>query len=312
MGAGFACHADQRCGRARNQQTEALRRPLQAMQDYLAENANSVLFAAVVGTFILSVLWEAVRPRRRVNATAVARWGHNIGLSLANQVLVYWLSFAATLAVAWWTTRMGTGLLTGTDPGFAAALAITALTFELLAYLLHRLLHRVPWLWRIHAVHHSDTELDFTTTYRNHPLEVVLVVLATMPVTALLGPPVAVLVAYQMIRASVNILAHSNIYLPESLDRWLRYLIVTPDFHLCPHSDDRRFTDSNYGAFLPLFDYLFGTATRKPFAAHPVMSIGLEYFREPRDSRFDKLLLMPFRRILPEAARSETLLHSAR
>ena len=281
------------------------------MLAYLEANENNVLFAAVVGTFIVSVLWEAVRPRRRVNETSVARWGHNITLSLVNQVLVYWLSVAATLAVAWWAARTGTGLLTRFDTGFGVALVTTALAFELLAYLLHRLLHRVRWLWRIHAVHHSDTELDFTTTYRNHPLEVVLVALATLPVTALLGPPVAVVVAYQMTRASVNILAHSNIYLPESLDRWLRYLIVTPDFHRCHHSDDRQFTNSNYGAFLPLFDYLFGTATRKPFAAYPTMSIGLEYFRETRDSRFDKLLLMPFRRVPLETARPETFVHSA-
>jgi sterol desaturase/sphingolipid hydroxylase (fatty acid hydroxylase superfamily) len=281
------------------------------MLDYLEANENSFLFAAVVGTFILSVLWEAVSPRRLVNEHSIARWRHNITLSLVNQVVVYWLSVVATLAVAWWAARTGTGLLTKFDIGFGVALLITALTFELLAYLLHRLLHRVRWLWRIHSVHHSDTELDFTTTYRNHPLEVILVALATAPVTALLAPPVAVVVAYQMTRASVNILAHSNIYLPESLDRWLRCLIVTPDFHRCHHSDDQRFTNSNYGAFLPLFDYLFGTATRKPFAEHPAMSLGLEYFRDPRDSRFDKLLLMPFRRTPPETARPDTLAHSA-
>lgn len=279
--------------------------------DYLQANENSVLFAAVVGTFLLAVLWEAVRPRRRVSRMSVTRWGHNISLSLVNQVLVYWVDAYATLAVAWWVAQQGDGLLIRFEVGFPAALVITVVTFELLSYGLHRLLHTVPWLWRIHVVHHSDTELDFTTTYRSHPLEVIFVTLATIPVIALLGPPFAIVVVYQIGRVSVNIIAHSNVYLPEWVDRWLRYLIVTPDFHRCHHSDDRRFTDSNYGAFLPLFDFLFGTATRKPFAEHPVMPIGLEYFRDPRDSRFDRLLLMPFRRPSTDITDSGQLARSA-
>jgi len=264
--------------------------------DYLQANENGVLFAAVVGTFIVSVSWEAIRPRRPINGNSARRWSNNIGLNLINQAVVYWLDAAATLTVAWWVAKNGGGLLTQAEMGFAASLAVTVVNFELLAYVLHRLLHRVSWLWRLHVVHHSDTELDFSTTYRSHPLEVAFVTSATIPVIALLGPSVAVVVAYQMFRVSVNILAHSNIYLPESVDRALRYFIVTPDFHRCHHSPDRKFTDSNYGAFLPLFDYLFGTATRKPFTEHRVMPIGLEYFRDSADSRLDRLLLMPFRR----------------
>jgi len=48
---------------------------------------------------------------------------------------------------------------------------------------------------------------------------------------------------------------------------------------------------------------LFVTVTLKPFAAHPVMPLGFEYFRDPRDSRFYKRLLMPFRQTPPETAR---------
>lgn len=270
------------------------------MPDYLKANENTIFFVVVVGTFLLAVLWEAVRPRRHVDRGVVARWGHNIGLTIVNQVLVYWMDVIATVAVAWWVAQQGDGLLTRYNVGFISALIVTVLTFELLAYVLHRLLHRVPWLWRIHAVHHSDTELDFSTSYRNHPLEVCIVTGATIPVIALLGFPVAAVLVYQIARIMVNIMAHGNVYLPQSIDRWLRYVIVTPDYHRCHHSDDRRFTNSNYGAFLPLFDYLFGTATRKPFAEHAVMTIGLEYFREPRDSRFDQLLIMPFKRQFSE------------
>jgi len=281
------------------------------MFDYLLANENTVLFSVVVGTFLLSVLWEAIRPRRPVSRGAVMRWGHNIGLSLVNQVVVYWADAAAMLGIAWWASRNGDGLLTRLDVSFPVALVVTTLSFELLMYTLHRLMHQVGWLWRIHTVHHSDTELDFTTTYRNHPFEVLIVMAATMPLVALLGPPVLAVLLYQIARVSVNIMAHSNVYLPEWIDRWLRYLIVTPDFHRCHHSDDRRFTNSNYGAFLPLFDYLFRSATRKPFDEQASMTVGLEYFRDPKDSRFDRLLTMPFRRRPDETVTSTRLAGSS-
>jgi len=269
----------------------------------LEANQNGILFGAVVGSFLLAVVWEALWPRRPVGRDAVARWAPNIGLSLINQTLVYWVGALASVAAAWVAARTGPGWAERSGLGFGAVLVLVTLVYELLAYALHRLLHRVPVLWRIHAVHHSDTELDFSTTYRSHPLELFLVAAATFPVTLLIGPPVAVVVAYQFARVCVNVLAHSNVYVPEPVDRLLRRVIVTPDFHRCHHSNDRRFTDSNYGAFLSVFDHLFGTATSKPFGEHPGMRIGLEYLRAPRDSRLGRLLLLPF--VFGDAARPQ-------
>jgi sterol desaturase/sphingolipid hydroxylase (fatty acid hydroxylase superfamily) len=285
------------------------------MLEYLGTNGNTVLFAALVGTFILAALWEAVQPRRRVTRDSVRRWVPNISLGLANHLLVYWIDAVAAIGITWWLSQWGVGLFTRIDPGFPVILVTTVLAFELLGYLVHYLLHRFPWLWRIHVVHHSDTELDFTSTYRNHPLELLLVSAATFPLIAVLGPPVVAVTIYQVCRVSVNILSHSNVYLPESMDRWLRYVIVTPDFHRCHHCAQREFTDSNYGSVLTLFDYLFGTASRKPFVEHSTMKIGLHYFRDKRDSRFDQLLLMPFRHLPADTEREDrqnetTLQHS--
>jgi sterol desaturase/sphingolipid hydroxylase (fatty acid hydroxylase superfamily) len=144
-------------------------------------------------------------------------------------------------------------------------------------------------------MHHSDVEVDFTTTYRHHPFENLFMATLGVPVVVLLGAPVAAMVAYQALRTTVNILSHSNIRIPERFERWLRYLIVTPDFHHLHHCSDRRFTDSNYSAAVPWFDYLFRTATRKPYADYATMELGLERFRDPIDSRIDQILLMPFR-----------------
>jgi sterol desaturase/sphingolipid hydroxylase (fatty acid hydroxylase superfamily) len=82
--------------------------------------------------------------------------------------------------------------------------------------------------------------------------------------------------------------------LPERLDSVLRKFILTPDFHRLHHSSEARFTDSNYGSMVPWFDYLFGTASNRPYDEQTDMELGLEYLRQPRDSRLDRLVLIPF------------------
>ena len=159
---------------------------------------------------------------------------------------------------------------------------------------MHRAFHKVPALWRIHQVHHADTEVDFSTTYRHHPFEVLIMQAATVPVIVVLAPPVTAVLAQELIRTVINVVAHGNIHVPERVNRVLLWFMVTPDFHRLHHSSDRRFTDSNYGATLPWFDYLFKTASHKPFAEQATMQLGLEYARAPEDSRVDRLLLMPF------------------
>jgi sterol desaturase/sphingolipid hydroxylase (fatty acid hydroxylase superfamily) len=177
---------------------------------------------------------------------------------------------------------------------------------EATAYASHRLFHAVPFLWRLHAVHHLDTEFDVTTSHRHHTVEIAAVSLLFVPIVALLGAPLIVVASVALLRVSVSLFSHSNLAVPNRLDRLLRWVLITPDFHRVHHSVDPRHTNSNFGAVLPWFDYLFGTATRKPFDEQPSMTVGLEYFRDPVESRFDHLLAMPFRHH-PRGSNSEPL-----
>lgn len=101
---------------------------------------------------------------------------------------------------------------------------------------------------------------------------------------------------------ALSLFSHANLFLPDTVDRTLRKVIITPDFHRNHHCSDWRFTDSNYGVSVPWFDYLFSTATDRPFAEQQSMQLGLEYFREKSDSRLDRLLLMPFRVRWPDGS----------
>ncbi|WP_019571050.1 sterol desaturase family protein [Thioalkalivibrio sp. ALE11] len=248
------------------------------------------------GGMVLLMMAESVVPRVRTLAETVpvARWLNNWALAVFNFFLVLWLVYLLTsseLVTHWVST--GPAPLSGMPP--LVAFVVVFLVVEFLVYALHRAFHQVPWLWRLHAVHHLDTQVDVTTSHRHHSLELLLVMAVLIPVVTLLGPEPLVLLGYFVVRVTVILVSHSNLRLPRGLDRVLRWLVVTPDFHRLHHAADRRHTDSNYGTVTPWFDYLFGSATDLPYGEHDRLVTGLEYLRDTRDSRVDRLMLLPFR-----------------
>jgi sterol desaturase/sphingolipid hydroxylase (fatty acid hydroxylase superfamily) len=87
---------------------------------------------------------------------------------------------------------------------------------------------------------------------------------------------------------------HSNIHVPQPIDRGLRPLLVTPDMHRVHHSVIIRETNSNYGFNLPWWDRLFGTYKDQPERGHDGMMIGLSQFRDPKRLTLPQLLVLPF------------------
>ncbi|MCB1866668.1 MAG: sterol desaturase family protein [Chromatiales bacterium] len=265
------------------------------MEAFLLEHEGEIILAAMVFGFVVVALAESTVPRRNITATLGWRWLNNLGLTLVSILAADWVKLALILSTAWWVDQQQFGLLQWWEPGAVASLIVTFLVMDLTLYLYHRWMHRSPLLWRLHAVHHSDTEFDVTLTYRSHPLVVLVMALLRLPVVVALGAPLWALILYEAFGVLHDLFSHANVRIPEKIERWLRYFIVTPDFHRLHHSSDRRYTDSNYGQNFPWFDHLFGTARQRPFQDHESMEIGLERFRDRRDTRLDQMLLMPFR-----------------
>jgi sterol desaturase/sphingolipid hydroxylase (fatty acid hydroxylase superfamily) len=279
---------------------------LEQVPGFLVDNRVLLTFLAVIVSLILFPLLEGFIPTRSLPRQVLRRrWPTNLGLLVINQFNVSLIAATATVFVAWWTAERELGLLTHLELGFWTATLITLLAFEFISYTYHRLLHSVPVLWRMHAVHHCDTDIDFTTTFRNHPLELLTIVPFSVPFVILLGPPAASVVLYQIIRSLVLVFAHSNLRIPVSVDRCLRWFITTPDYHRLHHSNDRQYTDSNFCPTFPIYDYLFGTAKHVPQAQLPEMDLGLDYLSTPRQTRLLNLLLLPFVWNRPGARGSE-------
>jgi sterol desaturase/sphingolipid hydroxylase (fatty acid hydroxylase superfamily) len=252
------------------------------------------LLNLLIAALLLALVWELVLPRRSESPGLAFRWANNLGLGAIDQLVLQLTHAGLVLAVAWSAQQVGMGLFHDSQLPWWALFAVTLLVFDFVGYLVHLVQHKVDFLWRFHSIHHSDAGLDFSSSYRHHPVESVISNLATLPVLMLLSPPVSVVVAFQALRLLATIFGHANIYLPERVDHLLRKLVITPDFHRLHHCSERKHTDSNYGTILPWFDYLFGTASNRPFEEQRTMQLGLEYFSDRKSSRLDQMLLLPF------------------
>src|SRR5207247_381128 len=110
------------------------------------------------------------------------------------------------------------------------------LLLDLLQYAVHRCQHAVPFLWRFHALHHSDPDVDVTTSVRHHPVEY-LIAAAIYWLTALaLDIPAIVLMSHAVAVFAAASITHGNIRLPLMLERWLQPVVITLDLHLIHHS----------------------------------------------------------------------------
>jgi sterol desaturase/sphingolipid hydroxylase (fatty acid hydroxylase superfamily) len=166
---------------------------------------------------------------------------------------------------------------------------------DLAIYLQHVLFHAVPALWRLHRMHHADLEFDVTTGTRFHPIEILLSMGIKLGVVAAFGMPAVSVLIFEVLLNATSMFNHGNVRIPLSVDRVLRWIVVTPDMHRVHHSISPRETNSNFGFNLPWWDRLFGTYRDQPAAGHEGMTIGIEQFRDPRELRLDRMLVQPFR-----------------
>jgi sterol desaturase/sphingolipid hydroxylase (fatty acid hydroxylase superfamily) len=239
------------------------------------ETLQVALFFALLPA-LAALEWAA--PRRSGPMERAARWPANLILTALN-FAAFGVLPVSLLAAAVWAQGRGWGLLNAVAAPAWMAVAVTLLVRAFISFGTHWLMHHVPLLWRVHRVHHLDTELDVTTTVRFHPLEFVVQALPGLPLVVAFGLAPWVLALYEVLDVVLTLWTHSNVRLPQAADRVLRRLIVTPDLHRIHHSAWEPETNSNFGAVFPLWDLLLGTYRAAPRDGHQQMRLGLEEVR---------------------------------
>ncbi len=231
---------------------------------------------AFVGVFAAMAAWEALAPRRaRLHARRV-RWTANLGLVVLDSLAVRLAFPVAAVGFAALAAERGWGLLNAFAPPGWIAFVVAVVALDLAIYFQHVMFHAVPLLWRLHRVHHADPDFDVTTGARFHPVEILLSMAIKFAAIALIGPPAAAVLAFEVILNAGAMFNHGNVRLPDGLDRALRRVIVTPDMHRIHHSMEMAEANSNYGFNLAWWDRLFGTYRAQTSLPQERMRIGVE------------------------------------
>ncbi len=227
--------------------------------------------AALIACFVVLAVCEVVAPKveRALGPASDARLVTNFALGIVTIGLASVLP-VSTLASAVFAQEMRIGLGQSVALPWIAAFALMLTVRSFTTYWVHRSSHAIPWIWRVHRIHHADAAVDVSTALRNHPLELLLAVPVAAATALLIGPPVTVVLAIDTILFALGMWQHADIALPPQIERFLHPVVVTPAFHRAHHAPDRTAHDRNYGDFLPLWDRLFGTLAPPADRAAPV------------------------------------------
>ncbi|MBK9577627.1 MAG: TIGR04282 family arsenosugar biosynthesis glycosyltransferase [Fibrobacteres bacterium] len=253
-------------------------------------------FSLWLGGLVLFALWETLAPDRTRGLSRISRWPSNLGLTALSSVLLFALAPLSSAGAALWAEHQGYGLLrlANLDANLAMALAIPVLDVALWAQ--HVATHKVPWLWRLHRVHHLDTDLDVTTASRFHPVEILLSQVWMSLVALALGASPETVMLHATLVAAFAQFNHANVRLPAALEPFVASMFATPTFHRVHHSVIPSEANTHYGNVLSIWDRLAGFVTPRPRGGQDALVLGVEPWREPRWQRLDRLLAHPFLR----------------
>lgn len=255
-----------------------------------------IVFVAIFASMSAFELWAPRLERDEMRgALKSKRWLTNLSMVIISSVALRVLFPAAAVGTALWAEVNDYGLFRqlAFDPVLAGFLSFVILDFSV--WFEHVASHKIPILWRIHRMHHSDTGFDVTTALRFHPLEIVLSMLWKAAIVVALGVPVVAVLLFEIVLNGTAMFNHSNARLPLGLDRVLRLFIVTPDMHRVHHSSIPEETDTNYGFNFPFWDRMFGTYLSQPRLGHKEMEIGLTNWRGRETAGLGWTLMLPFR-----------------
>ncbi|WP_369919493.1 sterol desaturase family protein [Marinomonas polaris] len=253
-------------------------------------------FTVRIGVFVLVfsslIFWQWNWPRGALLQWR-QRWRHNFSLLVIGAISVRVIQPLLLSIVAIFSQNFG--LFSVLSLPFWAVFLLSILLLDCLIYWQHRLFHRVPFLWRIHQVHHSDPELDVSSAVRFHPIEIILSLFIKALAVWLLGIPVEAVLVFDILLNASAMFNHTNARLPVNIETWVKKLVVTPNMHRIHHSRVSLEANSNYGFFLSIWDAFFKTKRNDALEGDEHLKIGLPGTVTYQPRSLKEVLVMPFK-----------------
>jgi sterol desaturase/sphingolipid hydroxylase (fatty acid hydroxylase superfamily) len=259
--------------------------------------ADTVLSYVCGLAFVCIAFAETFLPFRSLPSSTPRRWISNSMLILISTAAVACCYQLSGIALAFTMRAEAHGALNRMPMLYSERFLIGFAVLDLTAYVSHRLFHALAPMWRVHQVHHSEVDLDLTTGLRFHPVEALFTQGLLLVAIAALGlPPGAVAFAGFAFLVQ-DFFTHANLRVPETVDRFLRLLIITPALHRVHHSQLVPDQGTNFGTVFSLWDRLFGTYRAGQPADSAQTPCGLAELANGSDLNAARLLLLPFRRV---------------
>lgn len=249
-----------------------------------------------VAAFLGVAVWESFRPKRQLSSSPQRRWGNHAVVLIVCTIISVGLYRVSPVLVAASFAGSRFGLLNKPWLPFVGRCILAVLVLDLVKYATHWSHHRVPFLWRVHRVHHSDPDFDVSTAIRVHPIEVVLSQGAYFAVIAILAPPVAAVLVAELVSSFQSFFGHANASLPGWFEKPLRVLFYTPDLHRIHHSEEVGEQSRNFGDIFPWWDRLFRTYLAAPAAGEKGIVVGVKGYQNEGSLSVAFMLAQPFLR----------------
>jgi sterol desaturase/sphingolipid hydroxylase (fatty acid hydroxylase superfamily) len=243
------------------------------------------------------VVLERLWPLRRAKEPGPRRVGRNVAIGLLAAAATRAMETPIVGPAQQLAERNGLGLLRRLPMPRALRVVLGFLLLDYTLYLWHWLNHRSPALWRFHAVHHCDLDMDSSTGIRFHVGELVLGAVFRAAQVLLLGVDRATLLAWTRMQFASVIFHHSNLQLPLGVEQQAVSFIVTPRMHGIHHSARAVEANSNYASLLSVWDRLHHSLRLQVRQADVV--IGVAGLQRPADVTLERMLTLPFRREAP-------------
>jgi len=248
----------------------------------------------LVLAFAVTALAETFLPFRSLPSSTTRRWLANTVLIVASNVALVCVYRFSGIALAFTMRGESHGVLNRVALPYWAKFAIGFAGLDLVAYVSHRLQHAIGPMWRMHQVHHSETDLDLTTGFRFHPLETLFAEGLALAGVALMGTPPAAVGFSGLAIIVLDFFEHGNFRIPDRADGILRWLIITPSMHRFHHSEAVAEQNANFGTVFSFWDRMFGTFLEGNAAAPA--RCGLAELANGSELNAARLMLLPFQR----------------
>lgn len=263
--------------------------------NFLVEHEQGIRVGVFLGILILLSGLEFMIPLAKRRISRPNQWFTNLSIVLLDNLTLKIVFPLLAAGVAKYAHENGYGLFNIISTPYWISFILSLIFLDLLIYTQHVMMHKIPLLWRFHRMHHSELGLDATSALRFHPIEIVISMLIKMSFILIMGIPVAAVILFEILLNGLALFNHSNIKLPDIIEKALRQIVITPEVHWIHHSELPFETNSNYGFNLSLWDRLFSTYIDKPTQDYKELRQGLREFGFNEPLNIAELLISPFK-----------------